>query len=209
MKRIRERSERRGSAVTAAALLTAFGCGACGLRRTDERRVGASVDYVHDESGIVGAQPKGLSAVNAPMRVTYGTGSSAPPTRPRRSRASGVPDHSAGAQPWAEHHHQGRPCPPADAPGEHQCPSRLVQPLRQPTTDRLRRPQVLPGRLGDHSPRRDLHLDAPVRRTRDLHHGALRLLRQGLHEPGLGRAGRFGVREHRRHLTRFTLRSRT
>jgi hypothetical protein len=70
----RKRSERRGGVVTAAALLLALGVGlaACGgstNAASDQQSTTSTT-----KADIVGAQPKGLSAVNAPMRVTYGTG---------------------------------------------------------------------------------------------------------------------------------------
>lgn len=70
----RKRSERRGSVVTATALLLALGVGlaACGgtTNATSDQQSTTSTT----KADIVGAQPKGLSAVNAPMRVTYGSG---------------------------------------------------------------------------------------------------------------------------------------
>ncbi len=89
-------------------------CGACRLRRPRRTRNRASRSTTTTtKADIVGAQPKGLSAANAPMRVTFGTGSigAADPTTtlPNERGQTIQPE----VNPGPEHHHQERSCVPA------------------------------------------------------------------------------------------------
>jgi hypothetical protein len=58
----------------AAALLLALGLGLAACGGTTNAASDQQSTTSTTKADIVGAQPKGLSAVNAPMRVTYGTG---------------------------------------------------------------------------------------------------------------------------------------
>jgi len=71
----RTRSGRHNAVVTGTALLLASCVGLAACSSTPNAASGQQSTTTTTKADIVGAQPKGLSAANAPMRVTYGTGS--------------------------------------------------------------------------------------------------------------------------------------
>jgi hypothetical protein len=71
----RTRSGRHNAVVTATALLLASCVGLAACSSTPNAASGQQSTTTTTKADIVGAQPKGLSAASAPMRVTYGTGS--------------------------------------------------------------------------------------------------------------------------------------
>ncbi len=189
------------------------GRGACGLRRTDECRLGPAVDHVDDESGHCRSAAQGpLGRERTDAGHLRDRCPSAPPTRrPRCPRGAATRRFSRGSTPGRTSSLRTVACPASGPPGEHQRPDRLVQPLaaarngssstttsftrstRAPSLQAQRSPGRLPPEARSATPLEPSGFVAKVFVNSEL--GRTRHLRQ--------------LRQHRRNLIRFTSRSRT